>query len=497
MGVIQRQGIKHAIVSYFGVVLGAVNILILYPWAFSSEQLGIYQYVSKTAQMLGPLTTLGASALAIRFFPVFADKNKGHNGLLALLLLIAFSGLSLFFLLVWLSQPVISGYYSNKSPLFVQFLPYVLPMTALIGLSLLLTGYISNFNRIVVPGIFNNPFQKLTTATLASLMLVGLISFTQVIHGVLLGYVLIILGLLAYLYHLGQLHLRFYWPQKHVARDIAVFASFGLLGGLGSVFSSQIDVIMVGNMIDLSHVATFAIAFFMADVLDVPRKAIESISAPIVSKAWKEKNYVHILDIYQKSALNQFLIGLLLLLGIWCSIDDLFAIMPNGEKYAGGKYVVLILGIGKLVDLVTGANHIIIGYSPYFRFNFYAVLTLGVFNILFNLLLIPPFQINGAALATMSSLVLYNVFKLVLIYWKEKLHPFTNRIGWVLMTGVFTYLVVANIPNLNTPIWNIIIKSIAITIIYLSIVLIANLSPDITRLFHQMLAVIRKKLKRI
>jgi O-antigen/teichoic acid export membrane protein len=496
MGVIQRQGIKHAMVSYVGVLLGAVNILLLYPWAFSSEQLGIYQYVSKTAQMLGPLATFGASALAIRFFPVFAEKNKGHNGLLALLLLIAFGGLSLFYFLVWLSQPLVYWYYSEKSPLFIQYLPFVLPLTALVGLSLLFTGYISNFNRIVVPGIFNNPFQKITAGSLAALMLTGFISFTQVIEGVMLGYGLIIMGLIAYLYHLGQLHLRFYWPQKHIARDIAVFASFGLLGGLGSVFSSQIDIIMVGNMIDLSNVATFAIAFFMADVLDVPRKAIESISAPIVSKAWREKNYDHILDIYRKSALNQFLLGLLLLLGIWCSIDDLFAIMPNGERYADGKYVVLILGIGKLVDLVTGANHIIIGYSPYFRFNFYAVLALGVFNILFNLLLIPPFQIHGAALATMSSLIIYNLFKLVLIYWKEKLHPLTYRIGWVLLAGGVTFLVAKVLPSLNAPVWDIILRSVVISAVYLSIVIGADLSPDITRMYHQALAMARKAVKR-
>ncbi len=162
--------------------------------------------------------------------------------------------------------------------------------------------------------------------------------------------------------------------------------------------------------------------------------------------------------------------------------------MPNGERYAGGKYVVLILGIGKLFDLVTGANHIIIGYSPYFRFNFYAVVALAVLNVVFNLLLIPPFQINGAALATMSSLVLYNLFKLILIYWKEKLHPFTMRIGWVMLAGVVTYFVAILIPGLNAPVWDIIIRSVVITVVYTSIIIGGNLSPDVTRLFHQTLA---------
>jgi O-antigen/teichoic acid export membrane protein len=487
MGVILRQSLKNAAVSYVGVALGALNVLLLYPAAFSEEQFGIFQFVLKAAMMLFPFATLGVNGIVIRFFPTFRDPNKDHNGFLAYLLILLLSGLFAFVALALLLRSGIFAFYQPRFGDFTPYLNYVIPLVFLLGLANFLTNYTSNFHRIVVPAWINNPQVKLFTGGLAALVLWRVIDFDQFMIGLVGAYLVAVAGLAFYLRGLGELRLR---PNPRfldgpLRKSMYIYALYGIMGSAGSALASQIDIVMVGSMIDLSNVAAYAIAFFIADVLDVPRRAVESISAPVVAQAWKAGDLPAIRAIYQKSALNQFLIGWLLLLGIWSCIDELFLLIPNGERYAAGKYVVLILGLGRIVDLVTGVNHAIISYSRFFRFNLYAVMGLAIFNVICNLLFIPAFQINGAALATASSLLLFNGLKLAYIYFKTTLQPFTRPMLWVWLTGLACYALAMLLPTSPSPWLNIAVKAAFISLLYGAATLAFGFSPEAVNLARQ------------
>ncbi len=323
---------------------------------------------------------------------------------------------------------------------------------------------------------------KLSAGILASLVYWEIISFQQFFNGILISHVVIVGGLLGYLYLLGQLHWSFRWPvlTPPLRKMMASYAFYGILGSLSSMLAVKLDLFMVGTLMGLTYTAIFSIAMFIADVLDVPRRAIESISAPIVAQAWKDNNIDEIAGIYKKSALNQFLAGWFMLIGIWTCIDHLFEIMPNGEQYADGKYVVLILGIGRLIDLVTGVNHIIISYSRYFKFNFYVILILGVLNIFGNLIFIPMFGIIGAAMATAFSLAFYNILKLIFIYKKFSMQPFSPTLPWIFLLGIIAWGIAVLIPTTNHVVLNIIIKAVVVTTIFAAGVLKYQLSPEVT-----------------
>ena len=64
---------------------------------------------------------------------------------------------------------------------------------------------------------------------------------------------------------------------------------------------------MIGNFMDLQHVAFYTVAFFIGNVILVPARAIGSITSPLIAKAWKENNINEIKAIYEKSSLNQLL----------------------------------------------------------------------------------------------------------------------------------------------------------------------------------------------
>ena len=220
---------------------------------------------------------------------------------------------------------------------------------------------------------------------------------------------------MSYLTYLGKLSLRltpsFY--TKPILKDMGTYAFYGVLGGIGTKLAFQLDIIMVGAFIDFSSAGIYTIALFIAGIMTKPIYAIFAIASPIISKAWKENNLSEIEQIYQKSSINLLLVGIAFMGLVWISIDDLFNILPNGEELSRGKYVVLFLGLSKIVDMATSVNGQIIGYSKFFRFNFYAVLILAALNIVSNITLIPLYGMVGAAMATCLSQFIYNLMKYV------------------------------------------------------------------------------------
>lgn len=495
MGIIQRQSIILTVINYIGVALGAINTLIIYPKVLSEEEFGIFRFVTQTAQMLFPFALLGAGSLTIRFFPHFKDERNGHNGFLLLLLSAASGGLALFSILAFLfRKPILAGYASNFGE-YVQYVPYIIPIVCCMGLAYVLNAYSTNFQRMAVPQVLNNIFLKVSTAVLCVCLFNGLFVFSTMMAGVVFAYFLVFILMTLYLNREGLLFLKFNrgFLKKPLLKSLAGYAAFGFLGHISTSLAVQIDTFMVGTMIDLKSVAAFSIGLFIADTIDIPRRSVESAASPIVAQAWKDDNLPEIRKIYQKSSLIQLLAGLFILLGIWLSVDELFKIMPNGEKYEVGKYVILILGVGKLTDLATGINSPLIGYSAYYRFNFYAILALAVFNILANLLFIPIFHINGAALATMLSLGLFNLLKLGYIYYRWRMQPFTSAVIWVFGIAAVSYTVAWLIPLTPYPLVNILIKSVTFALIYGGLALWFKISSDLSGLFDAFILKIRNR----
>ena len=495
MGIVKRQSIKQSIVTYVGILIGMVNVLYVYPKFLEKDEYGVITFITSNAIALAPIIMFGAGSLVIRYFPNFKDEDKKHHGFLPFLFTLVFTGFSLFCLLCFIFKSSITGLYVDKSILTQTYLPYIIPLVFLLSLVQLLTKYISNFHRIVVPHILSYLAPKLIQPALVILFFIGLIQFQEVFNGILMMYFLILLGLFIYTKWLGQLSFQFQTDffTKDLIKDMRTYGSYGLIGSLGSSLATSIDVYMIGTLIDIGEVAVYSIAFFISGVIDVPRKAIENIVSPILAEAHSRNDFAKIKELYVKTSINQLIVGILLFAGIWASIDDLFSIMPKGEEYAMGKYVVLILGLGTLVDLATGVNAYIIGYSKYFRFNFYLILIMAVVNIANNFLLIPIYYINGAALATFFSKTIYNVIKTWFVWSKMKIHPFNKDTFWVITLGVVVYFISQIIPMTDNYFINIVLKSATIASLFLGGVVYFRLSPDVDATVNWLLEKIKKR----
>ena len=502
VGVIKRQGIKQSIVTYFGVGLGMINVLLIYPLCFEENELGILTYVRETALMLALFVMLGSAGVVVRFFPIFKNEDKGHNGFLFLMLCFLIIGIAIFLLAYYFLQDSFLNYFATKEEdpeLYLQYLKYLIPFTVFVSFANLFTFYISNFQRIVIPTIFNELFVKVGLPILALAYFFDHLSLDFIFKGLVGLYFIILVGLVLYTKWLGQLYLKpnFSFLKKCLSLDIFNYSLYSFLGSVGARLSGGfISIFMVGTMDTPANTGVYTIAYFISNVIEVPRKAISKITAPLLADKW-ERGLIHeIADLYKRSSLNQFIIGLWMLLALWTSIDALFSIMPNGQVYSAGKYVVLILGASKIVDMVTGVNSEIISNSKYYRFNLYLVLLLAIINVVANIILIPKFHLIGAALATLLSLIVFNLAKYIVLKWKMDIQPFTSQTFHVLLIGTTTYFITYFLPHLDQPIIDMVFRSGVLTIIFFGLILILKTSPDIDDLFYKLFVWIKKQINK-
>jgi O-antigen/teichoic acid export membrane protein len=239
-------------------------------------------------------------------------------------------------------------------------------------------------------------------------------------------------------------------------------------------------MIMIGAFLGLEHVAFYTLAFYIGSVIKVPGKSIISISVPLLAKAWEEQDFKQIQTIYSKSSINQLIIGGLFFLCVWINIDAIFSILP--EKFSHGKWVVLYIGLAQLFNVAAGVNGAIIINSKYYKYDLYTNLLLVVITLISNYLLIPKYGINGAAMATALSVLLFNLIRLILIKLKMNLQPFSLKTLYTILILIAIYGISLYLPLSGNLYLDVVWKTFVVVAIFIPLLLSLELSEDINKL---------------
>ena len=430
MGVIKRQSIKQSIVSYFGVLIGITSTLFIYP--LNLEIYGFVQFLLGTASLLVPFLNFGVAFLAVRFFPLESEKNNDRGFLtlliyLSLIIFIITSSLLLIFKIDFIEFLLFFKIIQNKS-ITIYFKDIIVLSFLLIFINLL-SYYISNYLRIVIPNILNNIFFKIVLPILVFLHFRALIDEKVFTNLLLTSHFLSLIALLIYTLKIGNVTFKIDKSiiTKKISLEMFRYSSIAIIGGLGSILVFRLDAIMISSMIDFKSAGIYSVMLFLANVIELPAKSIDSISAPIISSSWKTNDTATIFNIYQKSTFNLLIIGLILFVLISTNLNDILKLTTNSSNLDLGKFAFIYLGLAKIIDTVTGLNNQIIGQSKYYSFNLIAIAFLGILSVVTNYFFIQVFGIVGAAMATLISLSFFNLMKFIFIWYKFKMQPFNTK----------------------------------------------------------------------
>ncbi len=438
MGSVAKQSIQTTIFSYLGVAIGYVNVLWLYPYALDTSQLGTFRTIQDLGLLFVPFAQLGVGHGITRFFP---QLKSNKSAFLSYGLVFSLAGFGLVSLIFLGFKTQIINLFAVNSPEIIDFFGIVLLITLFALLSSILDAYSRSFLKVAVPTLMREVFLRLLTGILIGSYLLGWINFPQVMQGLVAVYGFALLGVLVYLLWLGVLKFDFRWNTfpKGFRTSFIQFSLITFLATAASTLIMKIDSIMVSSMISLEANAIYTIAFSMALVIELPRRAISQVVMPVIADHFAKGNHAEINALYKQVSNRQLYICLLLFVGIASNLDYIYYFIPNREIYEAGKHVVLLIGMGKLFDVVFSVNGEILVFSKYYRFNLVATIGMSILIIGLNYLLIPIYGIDGAAMASVAVMLLYNLVKYLFLKIKLGFDPFSWETTRIIFVGLIAY----------------------------------------------------------
>lgn len=482
MGIVRNQSIKNSISFYIGMAIGAINTVIIYPNVFNDhpEHFGLIQILIACAIVVSVFSTLGIPKIFVRFFPTIKEKGQLYFlSLITSLLGFAFAVLSYFLFKEQIFELL------NASQLLRDNFFYIILLVFFIGFYDVLTAVSRSFLSAATPIFINEVFLKVYSMLVLLLHWFGYLDFTTFLKAYLFGYFLKFAILFLIQWKNDRFSLAFSVNDLKL-KEILSFGLFVFIGGASVMIVTRIDMMMIGSMLDLEQVAFYTVAFFIGNAIKVPGKSIGAISIPLVAKAWGKQDYKEIQTLYTKSSINQLIIGGVLFLCIWLNIDEIFSLLPT--KFQGGKWVVFYIAIAQLFSMVNGINGTIIVNSKYYRYDLYTNVILVFVTIATNYLLIPEYGIDGAAMATAISVLLFNLIRLILIKVKMNMHPFSLQTIKTILLLFAMFFTLDFLPNSSYAFVDIIWKSIVVVILFIPAVMYFNLSEDITAIVKELKA---------
>lgn len=488
MGLIKSQGLYNTIISYIGIAIGYLNFLLLIPYAMLPEQIGIIRVLQNSAALLVPIAQLGTISVITRYYHFNKDDETQKYAFLSFNLVLGAIGLLLTLVALIIFKTEIISLYIDNAPEIAQYYYFVIILITSLLFFEFLEIVAANHFKTVFPHVLKQLFLRISITIFTVLFIFQLITFYTFIALMVISYALSFIILLYYLkmnksvqFSVVKLfrNARFSLISKKYKTEILKYGAYAILYASGSVIVVYIDTLMLGSMLGLAEVGIYTTAFYIAIVIEVPRRSINRIANPLVAEAWKNNDLPKIEEMYKKVSINQLITGFFVLLIIWFNLDYLFDIIPNGEYYSSGKYVVLLVMIGKLIDMAASLNGEIISYSKHFRFNVISIIILSILAIITNLLLIPIYGINGAAVATLISILLFNLIRFIYVWKKFSMTPFSFQTIKVLLisAGVYGLMIFIDIPI--HPIIGIVIISIIISILFWVSIYFSEASQDI------------------
>ena len=482
MGIIISQSAKNLTTTYVGFGIGAINTLFLYTNFLTPEYYGLVGFLLSAANLIWPLMAFGVHNTLVKFYTSY-DTQEQKDKLLSVILLLPL-GISLILgSLGYILYDLLLNYFADGEGL-------VQPYIWLIFLIAVATSYFEIFfswAKIHYKSVFGNFMKEVFHRACVSLLLLavyfGYISIENFVYAIGLVFILRLVIMMLYSFSLYFPKLSFSFP--HNRSFILKYSGLILIAGSVAMVLLDLDKVMIERFLPIEMVAVYGIAVYISSVIAVPSRAMHQITYPMTATLLNKRDKKGLLELYQKSSLNLLIISGLIFLLIISNISQLYALIP--EEYQISYSIVILISCVKLYDNLLGNNNSILFNSDYYRL----VLAIGVFlailAFVFNIIFIPMLELLGAALATFLAFACYNTVKLLIVQKKFRIHPFTKETGYSLvLILVFSFVFYFWVFPWH-PVINIILKSAVIGLLYVLVIYLLKLSPDINRIIDRTL----------
>lgn len=490
MGVVKKQSVKASIITYIGVLIGVLNVFIIFPYFLSKEQIGLIKSLEAIALIIVPFIYIGFPHAVNKFFPVYkeSDFSRYKSGMTYLFIVMAINTLIATVVFFFLKDYILS-LFNDKSPLLSKYMLFVIPIFIGISWFSIFFGISTSNLKIVMPRLLERILIRIIQMAIVLLFYFSFISELSMVSYIALSYLMIMVLQYLYVKREGMLEFDYkHFITSKIAHDEEKhYVGMLTLSTISDSLISNIGVVIIGTMLGLEYAAIFFIAYYMGYILEVPATNFSLILKPVLADSLEKGDDQNVLKLYKKSSLLQTIISGFLFILLFANINEIFSIMPNGANFVEGKWVVIIISLGFVIKNMAGCHFDILTMSKHYRYSVAVTIIMAILTCVSFILSINFFGFLGAAIASVTTIILHSLFVVIIVYSLLKILPVDKQTLQLGMVLLLIFILSIFLPSLQNSYLSILYKSSLLVCIYLPVIYILGISEDINQQIKRIL----------
>ena len=421
--------LKRGSITIFQRGMGAVLsfvILLFITNLFPESEVGKYQYFNAVLVIVGTLALLGLNVSFIQ--QIGRLKAAAQEEFVPKLY-------QYYFGILFISSLIIIGiYFLLEKTLLHQIIPpdekLIFQQIALILFPYCLT--VLNFqvllglNKLYLSEFFRNIF-KFLVIFLAFLIIYIFNYHHHLIEAFIAANIFI--AFISSVYVLISLKKDFALPKTTLKLPFSTKKIIGVslpmtLSFISLLMMQNMDMLMLKIHEPYETLAYYGIAIKISMILTIIMTAVNQSTGPKIAEYFYKNQYLDLKNIVEKGLLLNNVLSLPVMLLVVIFPKTILGLF--GGEYVNAVGALVILTVGQIINAFSGSTDLYLnmtGKQNYFQKIIFLALLL---NIVLNYTLIPLYGMEGAAIATSTSLVFWNVLSVIHIKKKDNI--------WVVLT---------------------------------------------------------------
>ena len=420
-----QKSFSVLIIRSFGVLL-LFGVTMFLTNFYSAENVGRYDFVRSTIMVLGGLTLMGTNQSIIYYSGLLKARKSIESiriiyfKMLRIIFLFSIILLSLF--TVIFNESIINEVF--KSPDSFSLLQKSILALFFFALTMLNIDTIRALNKTILSEMYRSLFRYLPVLVFAIILL--LTNKEQLlVEAYLSGFLL-----LSFLssFHIYGLFNNLEKPSKNLVTfsTIEIFkTSFPMaLSAIAYFIMQSIDIIILSIYEGFDQIAYYSVSVKLAMVTTLALMSVNIVIAPRIAEIYEKKEFKSLQQLIKHSTRIIFLMSICVLSILFFFSEEILNLF--GEGYVVATNALIFLLAAQFFNAVSGPGAIYLNMTGRQK-TLNKILIAGLaINMALNFYLIPTHGINGAAIATLVSLVVWNSITTLFIFSKDRIKIFLN-----------------------------------------------------------------------
>ena len=249
-------------------------------------------------------------------------------------------------------------------------------------------------------------------------------------------------------------------PKRAVSnRELFAYSLPTAMAGMFGVVINRVDRLFLGYYWPSDEVGIYQAAAQISVILVLILNAFNMILMPMIAEQFRQGDMGHLEELYRVNTKWGVYSVLPVVLVIAFAAEDVMTVL-FGAEYAAGSFALTVLTIGQFINIATGAAGTILIMTGHQNSWFRLSVLILVVNLTLNLSLIPRWGMNGAAVATSTTVGGLFAVGLIIVHRLLRIWPYDRRYLKGLLAAAATAVLLAVIRLLGlSPFWNLVFST--------------------------------------